>query len=91
MTHHTSAPRPSDLVALDSIEVLQGERDKLREVNADLLAALEAAEAIVTQHNLLSTATRTQRSNMIERHINWWNDKARTAIDKATATSGNSQ
>ena len=49
----------------------------------NLLAALEAAEAIVTQHNLLSTATREQRSSMIERHIDWWNDIARPVITKA--------
>ena len=77
----------------DSIEVVDTiENTSLRSVNTelhrrlaadDMLKALQAAEQIVSQHNLLSTAGEQERRDTIERCITWWNETAVPAIDRA--------
>ena len=49
--------------------------------------ALKAAEQIVTQHNLNSTATRQERSDTIARFIEWWNQQAVPLIDTLENTA----
>ena len=49
----------------------------------DMLKALQAAEQIVQQHNLLSTTGERERRDTIGRCIAWWNETALPAIDRA--------
>lgn len=47
----------------------------------DVLDVMRAAREVVTQHNLLSTATDAEQRATIERHISWWNAKGRHLLD----------
>ncbi len=53
----------------------------LEQENILLRQAIEAAANIVTQHNLLSTATDEERRAAIARHIEWWNHVALPIIE----------
>lgn len=43
----------------------------------DVREVLRAAREVVQQHNLLSTATDDERRATVQRHLDWWNSKAR--------------
>ena len=93
MTHHTPTTEfVAGPFALDLIETLQAERDKLREVNADLLAALERAAKQLHGAGLnFGSGYGADASVALHQHFVDAKNKARAAIDKATATGGNSQ